>query len=432
MSKKVSRAGQGLLLSLIFIAIPALAAPAKKAAATAPITSNLSIELSSQLGADKGIELAALVERFNAQSKFGRITLTDRSVGQGAQAQLTIIADADDEAALLASRRFKPLWQVMKDAGEPMQTLPVPRYLVPSMLDSAGKVQALPVGLSSPVVFFNKDALRKAGADMSTLPKNWNEWQDVLGKLNQSGVACPMTVSQPVSTLLENASAWNNQAFVVGAGKNEQIAVNGLVQVKHIAKMSTWYKSRYLHYFGRAGEGEDHFTSGECAVLVGPSAAFPSLVRSSAFPIGVSSYPYHDDAYGAPQHTWADGPALWVASGRSALEYKLAASFVRFWLTPQNQVDWQVNAGYLPLSSAGLVATQSSKLLKDELLAQRVAIDQLTFKPTSAFSAASSYGHRAGVRRVLAEEIEAIFADKKPSKQGLDDAVARIRSGRMN
>lgn len=431
MSKIVSRAGQGLLLSLTLLAMPAMAAAAKKAPAAAPITSNLNIELSSQLGADKGIELAALVERFNAQSKFGRITLTDRAVGQGAQAQLTIIADADDEAALINARRFKPLWQVMKDAGEPMQTLPVPRFLVPSMLDSAGKVQALPVGLSSPVVFFNKDAMAKAGADLNTLPKNWNEWQDVLGKLYQSGVVCPMTVSQPVSTLLENASAWNNQAFVVG-GKNEQIAVNGLVQVKHIAKMSTWYKSRYLHYFGRANEGEGRFSSGECAVLVGPSAAFPSLVRNSAFPIGVSSYPYHDDAYGAPQHTWADGPALWVAAGRSALEYKLAAAFVRFWLAPQNQVDWQVNAGYLPLSAAGLVATQSSRLLKDELLAQRVAIAQLTFKPTSEFSAASSYGHRAGVRRVLAEEIEAVFADKKPSKQGLDDAVARIRSGRMN
>jgi sn-glycerol 3-phosphate transport system substrate-binding protein len=146
----------------------------------------------------------------------------------------------------------------------------------------------------------------------------------------------------------------------------------------------------------------------------------------------VSSYPYHDDAYGAPQNTWADGPALWVAAGRSALEYKLAAAFIRFWLAPQNQVDWQVNAGYLPLSAAGLLTTQSSTLLKDELLAQRIAIAQLTFKPVSGFSAASAYGHRAGVRRVLAEEMEAVFADKKPSKQGLDDAVLRIRSGRVN
>ncbi|MDP5238353.1 extracellular solute-binding protein [Uliginosibacterium sp. 31-16] len=427
-----SRAGQGLLVSLVLAlaAIPAQAAPAQKAPA-ASAASSLTIELSHQLGADKGNELAALVERFNAQSKLGRIALSDRPWGQGGQSQLTILADAEDEASLIGARRFKPLWQVMKDAGEPLQTLPVPRFMVPSAVDASGRPLALPVGLSTPVVFFNKDALSKAGADLSALPKSWNEWQDVLGKLYQNGVTCPMTVSQPVSTLIENASAWNNQAFVTG-GKNEQIAVNGLIQVKHIAKMSTWYKSRYLHYFGRSTEGEDRFATGECAVLVGPSAAFPTLVRSSAFPVGVSSYPYHDDAYGAPQNTWADGPALWVAAGRSASEYKLAAAFVRFWLAPQNQVDWQVNAGYLPLSSAGLLATQASKLLKDELAAQRVAIAQLTFKPVSPFSAASAYGHRAGVRRVLADEMEQVFADKKPSKQGLDDAVQRIRSGRMN
>ncbi|MBS1209347.1 MAG: glycerol-3-phosphate transporter substrate-binding protein [Proteobacteria bacterium] len=426
------RAGQSLLVSLFFTltALPVLAAPAKKAPAAAPAASTR-IELTHQLGADTGEQIARIVERFNAQSKVGQISLSDRPWGEGTQPQLAIIADTDNEAAVLSGRHFKPLWRVMKDAGEPLQALPVPRFMVPSALDAAGHPLALPVGLSTPVVFFNKDALTKAGADLGALPKSWNEWQDVLGKLYQSGVGCPMTVSQPVSTLLENASAWNNQSFVTG-GKSEQIAVNGLIQVKHIAKMSTWYKSRYLHYFGRGDEAEAHFTSGECAVLVGPSAAFPGLVRTAAFPVGVSSYPYHDDAYGAPQNTWADGPALWVAAGRSAAEYKLAAAFVRFWLAPQNQVDWQVNAGFLPLSAAGLIATQSSKLLKEELQAQRVAIAQLTYKPVSSASAASAYAHRAGVRRVLAEEMEDVFADKKPAKQGLDDAVQRIRSGRLN
>ncbi|MDO6386176.1 extracellular solute-binding protein [Uliginosibacterium sp. 31-12] len=424
------RAGT-LLTSLVLAAaaMPVHAAPAKAAPAKTPATP-VQIELSHGLGADKGAQLLKLVERFNAANPGSTVMLSERHWSEGAQPVLSIVAEADEENFLSGPSRFKPLWQVMKDAREPLNTLRPGdvKVMVPSSLDSAGRLQALPVALSTPVMFYNVKALEAVGINGSNLPKNWNDWQTVLGKLVAAGQACPMTVSQPVSTLLENASAWNNQAFVTG-GKNEQIAVNGLIQVKHLAKMSTWYKARYLHYFGRGNEGEARFARGDCAVLAAPSGAYPTLVREAGFEVGVGGYPYHDDAYGAPQNTWADGPALWVASGKSAAEYKLAARFIRFWLSAQSQVEWQLNSGYLPLSEAGLLATQASKLLRDELVAQRVAISQLTYKPVTSFSYATAFAHRRGVRRVLAEEMEAVFADQKPPKQGLDDAVQRIKAG---
>lgn len=415
--------------ALAHSAIAAKAAP-KKAEAAGPVE----IELSNELGADKGAQLQALAERFNAANPGMRVKISDRNWNAGPQAVMSIIAERDEDAFLGGATRFKPVWQVMKDAREPLATLnPASvRMMVPSVLDSAGRLQALPVALSTPVMFYNRKALEAAGVELNALPSSWSGWQDVLGKLYASGQGCPMTVSEPVSTLLENASVWNNQAFVTG-GKREQIAVNGLIQVKHMAKMNSWIKARYLHYFGRDDEAETHFARGECAVLAAPSGAWPTLRREAAgFEVGVAAYPYHDDAYGAPQNTWADGPALWVAAGKSAAEYRVAASFIRFWLTPENQLEWGTKAGYLPLGSAGLLAIQSSRLLGDDLAAQRLAVAQLTNKPVTVASAASAYGHRRGVRKVLAEEMEAVFQDRKPPKQGLDDAVLRIRSGRLN
>lgn len=420
-----------LLLVLLAsgIAAPALAARpvSPKATPVKPVEA-VEIDLSHMLGTDKNAQLQKLVERFNATHPGGKIVVREQHWSQGAQPMLSIVNEADEENFLNGPARFKPVWQVMRDSKEALATLPANRVMVPAALDERQRLQALPVALSTPVMFYNRQALEAVGIAAADIPKTWDGWQDVLGKLYAAGNACPLTVSQPVSTLLENASAWNNQAFVTG-GKSEQIAVNGLIQVKHLAKMSSWYKARYLHYFGRSSEGELRFSNGECAVLAAPSAAWPSLQRESAFPVGVSTYPYHEDAYGAPQNTWADGPALWVAGGRSAAEYKLAARFIRFWLSAESQVEWQVNAGYLPLSAAGFLATTTSKLLRDELAAQRVAIAQLTYKPVTANSYASAFGHRRGVRRVLAEEMEAVFADKKPPKQGLDDAVQRIRAG---
>ncbi len=418
------------LLTAAALTVPAIAAaPAQKKSAPAAAAAPVEIELSYSLDADKGLALQALADRFNAANSSVKVVVTDRSWSLGAQPVMSIVAEKDEEG-FLGARRFKPVWEVMKEARQPMATLKpsAARMMVPSVLDSAGRLQALPVALSTPVMFYNRKALAAAGVPVDSMPANWNGWQDVLGKLYAAGQACPMTVSQPVNTLLENASAWNNQAFVTG-GKQEQIAVNGLVQVKHMAKMNSWIKARYLHYFGRDNEAEAHFAKGECAVLLAPSGAWPSLRSTAGFEVGVSAYPYHDDAYGAPQNTWADGPALWVASGKSAGEYRAAAAFIRFWLTAENQVEWQVKSGYLPLSPAGLLVTQSSRLLSEELAAQRLAIAQLTHKDVTASSYATAFSHRRGVRRVLAEEMEAVFADKKPPKQGLDDAVQRIRAG---
>lgn len=421
-----------LLAAMLILALVPFGAQARTKVTKSPAHQEGPVEivLAHQLGADKGEQLARIVDRFNEQSKIGQIKLADTPWKFGDKSQLAIVG-ADDEAKLIASRRFTPLWHVMKSAHEPLKTLPIPRFMVPSVLDASGHPIALPVGLATPLVFVNEDLLKQKGVDIGNLPRTWGAWQSVLVNLAQNGMACPMTASYPVSTLLENAGAWNNQAFSTG-GRHEQIAVNGLIQVKHLAKMSTWYRSGLLKMYGRDGAGEDHFAKGECAVLVAPSSAYPTLRRQASFDVGVTTYPYHDDAYGAPQNTWADGPAMWVGSNLKGSETRLVASFVAFWLQPQNQVDWQVNAGYLPLSPAGYVLTQASSLMKDDLLAQRLAISELTHKPVTSSSAASALVHRPGVRSVLADEMEQVIIGDKPPKQGLDDAVERIRKGHLH
>lgn len=403
---------------------------AKTAAAAAKPGAPVTIEIASSLDAERDALLADLAARFSAANPGVTIKVSERKWSDGEQPAISIVAETDEPAFLSAPNRYKPVWQVMKDAREPLAVMKasLAPMMVPSVLDSAGRLQALPVALSTPVMFYNRKVLEAAGIPAESVPVNWAGWQEALGKLYAAGQACPMTVSDPVFTLLENAGAWNNQAFVTG-GKQEQIAVNGLIQVKHLAKLNSWVKARYLHYAGRGDEGNERFAKGECAVLLAPSGAWPVLRKQAGFDVGVSAYPYHDDAYGAPQNTWADGPALWVAAGRSAAEYKAVARFIRFWLTPENQLEWQTKSGYLPLNTGGLMVTQTTRLLSDDLAAQRLAIAQLTHKPVNANSYATAFGHRNGVSAVLAEEMEAVFGDKKPPKQGLDDAVQRIRAG---
>ncbi len=406
----------------------ALALAGVLGAMSASAGSVIELDLVHELGTDKGEQLTKLVDRFNATNKDIHITVSDRPWTQG-KPDLMILGN-ESEGQLLSRRgSIKSLAEVMAEARQPVRTLAVPRMMNPASLDAKGHSRALPIGLGTPVMYANRQGLVQAGVDPDKLPKTWQDWQDIMGKLHQYGYACPYTTSEPVSIFIENVSAWHNQAYV--SGKKEEISVNGLMQVKHLAFMNSWVRGQYLHLFGQGEEAESQFARGNCVTLTAPSSALPTLRHQAQFDIVVAPFPYHEGAYGSPQNTLADGPSMWIAAGRTPATYKAIARFVSFWLTPESQVEWEVNAGYLPLNPAGLLVATDSSLLQDQLVASRIGVEELTHKPVTNASAASALSHAPGVRRVLGEEMDAVWADQKPAKQALDDAVTRIRSGRM-
>src|SRR5574343_57547 len=80
--------------------------------------------------------------------------------------------------------------------------------------------------------------------------------------------------------------------------------------------------------------------------------------------LGVAPLPYHDDIYGGRQSSLADGASLWIGAGHSAAQYKQAAKFVSFMLSPEMQLEMVRVYGGLPLTAAARQAVRS-KLLQD-------------------------------------------------------------------
>lgn len=420
-----------LLAALSLLSAGVDAAPVRKkpvekpsAAARAPSASG-EVELVHELGADKGAELGKIVERFNAANPGTTVRLVERQWDQGEIPTLMILAEESESRLLAGKARFRPLNAVMKEASEPLETLRPPAMMSPTPLDAAGKLVALPVALGTPVMYFNKDAFRKAGLDPNAVPTTWFALQNTLGQLYDKGYGCPYTTTQPSWVHVENTSAWHNQAMTTPSGKREVLAVNNLLEVKHLAMMKSWVTSRYMHIFGNGLDAEAQFAAGNCPVLTASSNAFPTFKRTAKFEVGVAPLPHHEDVPGSPQNTLADGPAMWVGAGKSAAQYRTAARFVAFLLSPQTQVEMQVNLGSLPLNRAGLLAS-GSELLKSELINVTTAISQLTNKPATSASRATRLAGDATVRRVLGEELDNLWSDRKPAKGALDSAVMRL------
>lgn len=382
------------------------------------------IELFHRLPASKAAALEALVERFNAQAKGYRVVV--RSGEWKSSAAHMLILEGDDEESFVAGKpRFKPLHELMKQNGRALQTLRPPAMMTRTPVDAKGRLLALPIGLSTPVLYLNRDALRRAGMNPETTRiDTWQALQDTLGRLADTGHACPYTVAEPGRVMVENLSAWHNEPVAMQQGKQVVPRFNGMFQVKHVAMMASWTRARYLHVFDQQAEAERRFGEGECAVIAAPSASWVDFRRTGKVDVGVARLPYHDDFPGAPQNTVADGPALWVSAGKKAAEYKAVASFVSFWLEPANQVAWQRGTGYLPLNRAGLLASRS-ELLGDDLENVQVAVDQLGNKPPTPQSSAQPVVERQKVRRILDEELAGVWADEKAAKEALDNAVTR-------
>ncbi|MRR50256.1 MAG: extracellular solute-binding protein [Rhodocyclaceae bacterium] len=376
----------------------------------------------------EGRALASLGEltlKFNDEQK-GKAKVVLQGVG-GLE-QLTPLPhmaflDSDESVAFFGTRpRFLPIAQVMSQGKEKFSDKQIFPQAADAVDDLAGKIEALPMGLSLPVLFYSKDAFRKVGLDPENPPKTWWELQKVAGMLFDAGYKCPLTASGFSWVHLENNASQAGEPVLFKEGKLERLSYNSMVNVKHIALLASWQKSRYFHWFGGGREGNTRFTSGQCAMLTGESAFYAEASRNARFAVGVAELPYYDDVYGAKQsNVLPDGEALRVLAGKKKEEYQVVARFLAFLLRPENQKNWVRATGYLPMTPQAIEALKSDSAVPGLL---EKAHERLSRPRFGGARVAEGKG-RSRIRAILHEEIEFVWRNQKPAKEALDTAVVR-------
>lgn len=91
---------------------------------------------------------------------------------------------------MMASKAIKPVYDVFKEAGiqfDESQFVPtVSGYYPTAKLTTYSQ----PFNSSTPVLYYNKDAFKKAGLDPEQPPKTWQDLADYAAKLKASGMKC--------------------------------------------------------------------------------------------------------------------------------------------------------------------------------------------------------------------------------------------------
>ena len=419
---------------LVFLAMLMLASPARatvgKTARVASPPVRQDVLLRHRLSGPALDTLTTLVVRFNNEQKGrARVVMQDaRQLDEAGLKQYPTIAllEPDDGMQFFQGMpRFKPLFQVMALAGEKLEA----RHFLPLMADAAddgaGRVQSLPLGFSLPVLLWNKDALQKAGLDDEAEPKTWLDVQKIAGALYDAGSQCPVTSSRFAWIHLENVSTQHGEPLAMPAkGARPRIYLNSMVDIKHLALLSSWYKAHYFRYFGPGNEADNRFLAGECAMMTGESALYHEAT-GNGMKVGMSQMPFYDDMYGANREKILPGGlGLWALSGRKKEEYLVVATFARFMLRPEIQAEWLRGTGFLPMTPGALNAMKTAgvPLPLVDLASRRLN------QPSPARARTKHNFGLAHLRAILGEEIATVWANLKPAKEALDTAMRRANA----
>src|SRR5579862_9339569 len=332
-------------------------------------------------------------------------------------------------ATMMAAKgAIKPVYQLMKDAGEPFD----PKAYLPAVTayysTADGKMLSLPFNSSTPVVYWNKDAFKKAGLDPEKPPKTWPETFADAKKLRAAGIPCGFTSAWVSWVQIENFSAWHNIPIATKSnglgGPDAVLEFNNPTVLRHVANLVAAQKDKSFDYSGRTTEPEPRFVSGDCAMIDDSSAAYGLFKTGAKFAWGVTELPYYPDVKGAPQNSIIGGASLWVMAGKRPEPYKGIDKFFTYRAGVPVQEKWHEDTGYLPITKAAYQATKASGFY-DKNPGTEVALIQMTSKPPTANSRGLRFGNMVHIRDVIAEDLEAPFSGKATPKAALDDAVTR-------
>jgi sn-glycerol 3-phosphate transport system substrate-binding protein len=349
---------------------------------------------------------------------------------------------------MLLSGAVYPVWELMRDNEIKIDwndfIKPVVGYYMKD-----GKLYSMPYNSSTPIFYYNKDAFKKAGLDPSRPPKTWPEVEAAARKLIAAGAAkCGFSTGWPSWTMVENMHATHDQPFATknngfGGVEGVELLINREFGQKHIGQLAAWQKDNVYSYGGRGGTADPKFVNGECAMYIQSSALIGGFTRGVKFDWGTGELPHWGPPY-KKATSIIGGATLWVLKGRPAAEYRGVARFLEFLARPEQQMWWHVNTGYLAVSNTAVRNLEQGYHFVNNPK-QYTAFAQLTGLPPTPPAAlrekkgpapkpervatVNSQGLRLGnfvqIRDVIESEMENVFAGKKSTKQGLDDAVAK-------
>ena len=423
-----------ILCLTLTVALLTLFGPPRTAQA-APVE----IQFWHSMGAQLGVYLNEIVDKFNAsQSDYKVVAVYKGNYEQSMAAGIAAYRAGDAPAILqvyevgtatmmAAKQAVIPVWQVFQKAGVPLNT----SAFIPTIASYYGegnplRLVSMPFNSSTSVLYYNKDAFKKAGLDPNKPPKTWDEVAADAAKLKAAGMPCGFTTGWQGWIQVEQFSAWHGLPIATEDngfdGLGAKLEFNDPLEIKHITMLQKMAQAGTFTYVGRKDESTPKFYSGDCGIMMGSSGSYADVAKFAKFNFAEAMMPYDPSVKGAPQNAIIGGASLWVLNGKPPEVYKGVAKFFNFLASPEIAGQWSAETGYLPITKFAYANLQLKGFYNNH---PEVPIQQMLLHPPLAWTRGLRLGNMPQIRTVVDEELESVWSGKKSAKSALDDAVSR-------
>lgn len=328
--------------------------------------------------------------------------------------------------SMLNSGAIYPVHDLLKDNGFKVDWN---RFIQPVLnyyRSTDGRLLSLPFSVSTPILWYNKDAYKKAG--LSGPPATWEELGQQAAKLKAAGYECGYATAWQQWVLIDNYAVMHNLPVATEAngadGLGARFVFNRGSIVTNLARIQEWAKDGRFLYTGRQGATAlAAFMGGRCAIISHSSAIFAGL-KSATFDVGAAFMPMEEGV--TPHNSLIGGGSIWVMKGRKKSDYKGVAAFLNYLTDVNVQAAWHEQTGYVPLTLDAYEKVKGEGYYA-KYPVQEVAIQQLLRGDTPATPNTRTVrlGGSTQYVTVIEEELEAIWSGKKTAQQAMDDAVRR-------
>jgi len=359
------------------------------------------------------------------------LTATIAASRAGQAPHLVQIFEVGTGTMLAAGKAVKPVWELVKEPGlpiDPKSYIPAVRgyYSLPD-----GRMASMPFNSSTAVMWYSKDAFRKAGLDPDKAPATWQEVRKAAEAIKAKDAApVPMTTSWPTWIQLEQYSALHNLPFATREdgfeGLDAELVFNSKPHVKHIERLLEMSKEGSFKYAGRDTAPDPLTISGEAAISFGSSAARGNLVKSAKYDWAEAYLPYDPDIIKTPLNSIIGGASLWTmtAPNRTPDEYKAVAAFLQYIGHPDVDSTWSQNTGYVPVTYAGYEMSKQQGYYTRNVGAD-IPVEQLARGTMTSNTKGLRLGRLPEIRNIIQEELEKALQGGQTAQQAMDIAVTR-------
>ena len=283
-----------------------------------------------------------------------------------------------------------------------------------------GKFVGMPFNSSAPIMYFNTEALKKAGVEA---PKTWEEFEAAAPKLKEAGFI-PLVQTQLTWEFTENFFSRNNLQFATNnngydSTVDTKLKVTDPNLVMMFEKLKAWKDQGYFAYYGAGwNDNQKPFEENKVALWIGSSGSFGGLQKSAQMPFSATFLPYWGSIKGAGTNSFIGGAALFAMSGKSEAENKCVADFFQFLTSPEIQKFYHQATGYVAITQAAYELAKKEGYYEKQPVAE-VGIKQLSL-PGGEWSKGYRLGFYPQIRAIMEREYGRIFSGEVSVKDAFD------------